>query len=150
MGFRGITLGLSLDEAKIAIQDDGYFDYRGDPDLSMLLTENRAIIETKGKFYIDSGYFQFYNESLYTITLVLDLDKMDYYTMFTNFRNKYGDFKSLSPDRVLWENDKVRITLEKPLTIKYVDLSIFNQLIDEDLTQEAMEERLKKGFIDEF
>lgn len=150
MGFRGITLGLSLEEAKIAIKEDGYFDYRGDPDVSMLLTDNRSIIESKGKFYIESGYFQFYNEVLYTITLVLDTKKMDYYSMFTTLNNKYGKYKSLSPSRVLWENDKVRITLEKPLTVKYVDLTIFNQIIEEDLTQEAMEEKLKKGFIDEF
>lgn len=150
MGFREIKLGLSLDDAKVAIENDGYFDYRGDPDLSMLLSENRAIIESRGKFYIDSGYFQFYNEVLYTITLVLDTGKIDYYTMFTTLREKYGDFNSLSPKRVIWENEKVRISLEKPLTLKYVDLSVFNEIVEDDITQEAVEERLKKGFIDEF
>lgn len=149
-GFRGIKLGLSLDEAKVAIENDGYFDYRGDPDLSMLLTENRAIIESRGKFYIESGYFQFYNEVLYTITLVLDSNKIDYYTMFTTLREKYGDFKSLSPKRVVWEDDKVKISLEKPLTLKYVDLVVFNEIVEDDITQEALEEKLKKGFIDEF
>lgn len=150
MGFRGITLGLPLEEAKKAIENDGYFDYRGDPDLSMLLTENRAIIESRGKFYIESGYFQFYNEVLYTITLILDTKKIDYYTMFTKLRDKYGKFNSLSPERVIWENEKVRISLEKPLTLKYVDLLTFNQIVEDDITQEAMEEKLKKGFIDEF
>lgn len=150
MGFRGITLGLELEEAKVAIAEDGYFDYRGDPDVSMLLTENRSIIESRGKFYLESGYFQFYNEKLYSITLVFDREEMDYYTMFTTFKNKYGDFKSLSPQRVLWENDRVRITLEKPLTLKYLDLEVFNEIVEEDLTQEAVEERLKKGFLDEF
>ena len=150
MGFRGIIMGLSLEEAKKAIESDGYFDYRGDPDVSMLLTDNRAIIESSGKYYIKDGYFQFYNDTLYTITLVLDTRKIDYYTMFKTLTKKYGDYASLSPKQVLWENEKIRITLEKPLTIKYVGLGIFNKLIEDDTTKEAIEEELKRNFINEF
>ncbi len=70
--------------------------------------------------------------------------------MFYNFKEKYGEFNSLSPKKVIWENEKVRIILEKPLIIKYVDLNIFNQIVEDDITEVAVEEKLRKGFIDEF
>lgn len=149
-GFRGMIIGLNLDEAKEVLVNDGYFDYRGDPDVSMLLSENRSIIETRGNFYIENGYFQFYNEILYTITLVLDTTKIDYHTMFTTLLNKYGKYDSLSPRIVVWGNDTIRISLEKPLTIKYVGLGIYNQLIQEDTTEKAIQEQLREDFIGEF
>ncbi len=150
MGFRDITIGLNMDEAKIAIENDGYFDYRGDPDVSMLMSDEKSIIESRGNFYIENGYFQFYNSILYTITLVLDTGEVDYYTMFTTLKNKYGKYSSLTPKMVVWENDNIRISLEKPLTIKYVGLGVFNELIEEDVTKEAARETLRKEFINEF
>ncbi|OQY40349.1 MAG: hypothetical protein B6229_01985 [Spirochaetaceae bacterium 4572_7] len=148
-GFRDITIGLSLEDAKVAIESDGYFDYQGDPDVSMLLSENRSIIETKGNFYIDSGVFQFYNDSLFTITLILDTRSIDYYTIFTTLKNKYGIYKSLTPKKVIWESSDVRIILEKPLTIKYVGLAVYNQIIEADTTEKAVREQLKEDFINE-
>lgn len=150
MGFRDIKVGLTMDEAKIVIENDGYFKYQGDPDVSMLLTDNRSIIESRGNFYIENGYFQFYEETLYTITLVLDPLEIDYHTMFTTLTKKYGKYNSLSPSKVLWENDKIRISLEKPLTVKYVGLGIYNALIEEDTTQKAIQEKLREDFINEF
>ncbi len=148
-GFRNIIVGLSMDEVKAELTGEGYFDYRGDPDVSMLLTDDRSIIETKGSVYIDSGYFQFYNDTLYTITLLLDTNKIDYHTIFTTFTNKYGKYNTLSPSIVTWENDTIRITLEKPLTIKYVGLDIYNSIIESDTTEKAIQEQLKEDFIGE-
>lgn len=149
-GFRNIVIGLSMDEVKDELIQDGYFDYRGDPDVSMLLTDNRSIIETKGSVYIDSGYFQFYNNTLYTITLLLDINKIDYHTIFTTFIDKYGKYNTLSPSIVKWENDNIRITLEKPLTIKYVGLKIYNNIIESDITEKAIQELLREDFVSEF
>lgn len=148
-GFRNIKLGLSIEEVKKLIENDGYFQYRGDPDVSMLLSENKSIIETDGKYYIERGYFQFYNENLYTITLVLDTEKVDYHTIFTKLKNKYGVYTSLSPKIVTWENSNVRLQLEKPLTLKYMSMNVLNELVEEDRTREAIEEKLKKEFLDE-
>lgn len=148
-GFRNIKLGLMINDVKKLIEDDGYFYYRGDPDVSMLLSDNKSIIETDGKYYIDRGYFQFYNEKLYTITLVLNTEEVDYHTIFTKLLDKYGEYTSLSPKIVTWENSSVRLQLEKPLTLKYMSIEILNELVEEDRTREALEEKLKKEFIDE-
>ncbi len=150
MGFREIVIGITLDQAKEIIPADGNFNYRGDPDVSMLLVENTSIIETKGYNYILNGYFQFYNEILYSITLILDTKKIDYYTIFTQFINKYGKYDSLNPDVVIWENDNVRISLEKPLTLKYVGKDIYQEIIDGDVTEKAIQDQLKEDFINEF
>ncbi|MGL1891737.1 MAG: hypothetical protein OCD02_08920 [Spirochaetaceae bacterium] len=149
-GFRNIQLGLNIDEAKEAIESDGYFDYRGDPDVSMLLSEEKSIIESRGNYYIKNGYFQFYKDTLYTITLILDTNDIDYYTMFTTLSDKYGKYDSLSPSKVVWESDSVRLTLEKPLTVKYVGLGIYNDIVNDDITKEAIQEKLRKDFISEF
>ncbi len=149
MGFRDITLGLSLEETKSALKNDKYFNYRGDPDVSLLLFENKSIIETLGYDYIENGYFQFYKEELYTITLVLDRDVIDYQTLFSRFTKKYGKHNSLNPEQVIWENDKIKLYLEKPLTIKYVGLNVFNEIIQEDITEEATKKVLREEFLDE-
>ena len=56
----------------------------------------------------------------------------------------------MSPSIVTWENNTVRITLEKPLTIKYVGLDIYNSIIEGDTTEKAIQEQLKEDFIGEF
>lgn len=150
MGFRQIVMGLSLEEAKVVISNDGYFKYTGDPDVSMLLSDNRAIIECSGYSYIKNGYFQFYNETLYTITLVLDPKEIDYHSIFTQFIKKYGKYSKLTPSIVTWENSEIIITMEKPLTIKYVGKKIYDKIIEEDTTQKAIQEQLRQDFINEF
>ncbi len=40
-GFRAIRLGMRLEETKRALQDDPYFVYRGDPDVSFLPLSQR-------------------------------------------------------------------------------------------------------------
>ncbi|QEN03245.1 hypothetical protein EW093_00505 [Thiospirochaeta perfilievii] len=118
--------------------------------MSMLLTDNRSIIESKGSVYIDNGYFQFYKDVLYTITLILDTKKIDYHTIYTTFTDKYGKHTSLNPKVVTWQDDRVKITLEKPLTIKYVSLVEFNEILESDTTEKAIQERLREDFINEF
>lgn len=150
MGFRDIVIGLNLDEAKEILSKDSYFDYRGDPDVSMLLSENKTIIESEGNVYIENGYFQFYDNKLYTITLILDIEKIDYHSIFKSLSDKYGKYSALTPKIVTWENEEIRITLEKPLTIKYVGLNVYNTIIANDTTEIAIQEKLRENFINEF
>lgn len=70
--------------------------------------------------------------------------------MFTKLSDKYGKYKSLSPTKVVWEDERVRLTLEKPLTVKYVGLGIYNDIVAEDVTKEAIQEELRRNFINEF
>lgn len=132
IGFEELTLGLSLDELKEALQRSGYFYYRGDPDVSLLERENRTLVEAEGAGYISSGEFQFTeDERLFIIALHMDPELIDYFSLYTTFTSKYGDPDDLSPERAIWENDQVRISLERPLSVRYIDQASFSELLEE-------------------
>lgn len=149
-GYRSIIIGSTIDVVKEQLESDGYFNYRGDPDVSMLLADNQTLIECNGIKHIDRAFFQFYNGKLYTITLILDRQEVDYHSVFSHFSEKYGKHNSLSPERVVWENSDIRITIEKPLTIKYIGLNQYSELVEKDTTEKAIQEQLLEEFINEF
>lgn len=149
-GYRSITIGSTLEEVKELLENDAYFNYRGDPDVSMLLADNQSLIECEGARHIDRAFFQFYNEKLYTITLLLDRSEVDYHSIFRHFSEKYGKHDKLSPDRVVWESSEIRLTIEKPLTIKYIGLNQYSELVEQDTTEKAIQEQLLEEFINEF
>lgn len=149
-GYRDFNIGLTMEEVKELLLADGYFNYRGDPDVSALLAEDQTIIECDGYRHIDRGFFQFYNDKLYTITLILNREEIDYISIYKHFLNKYGKHNELSPDRVVWESEDIRITVEKPLTIKYIGLNQYEELVDKDTTEKAFREQLLEEFINEF
>jgi len=126
-GFREVTLGLSLEETKAKLLEDPWFLFRGDPDVSLLASPNESLIDCPGASYISRALFQFDEKTLYTISLVLDEQRVDYYSLFTSLRDKYGEFQSLSPQMVVWDDGVTRISLERPLTVKYIDREIFDR-----------------------
>lgn len=153
-GYRNIKLGLSLDDTKLELIKTPEFGYRGDRDVSLIPGDNRILIETsnpKNKLsYFTQCWFQFYQEQLYTITLNIDTKKMDYYTMFTTLQTKYGEPETLDPQKAVWKNDDVTVMLEKPLSIKYIDNNITNQLANYSTIQKSAEENSRQMFLDDF
>jgi hypothetical protein len=150
LGFRGITLGLSVDKVKSLLLEDPYFDYRGEPDVSFLPDTSQKLIEVDGFSFIKKAYFQFYEEKLYILILILDEDKIDYYTMFTTLVSKYGEFTTLNPKKVVWEFEDVVFSLEKPLSVKYIDRAVFNQLQEEGVAEEQWRDISRENFLKEF
>ena len=128
-GYREIKLGMSVDDVKTKLFK--YFAYRGEPDVSFLPNTSDYLIECEGYSYIKRAYFQFYNEKLYIIILVLDETKLDHYSLLTTFTKKYGEFTSLSPVKVEWLSDDVLLCIERPMSVKYIDLEVFNKLKQE-------------------
>jgi len=149
-GFREIELGMSLDEVKEKLKGDSYFDYRGDPDVNLLTTPNKSVIECAGSFFIRRAFFQFHKEELYIIILLLDPTKIDYFTMYTTFVNKYGEPDSLNPEEALWDDGEIRLSLERPLSVKYIAMDVFNMLKKENDREESVETFLKERFLNEF
>lgn len=149
-GFRSITFGLDIDTVKSWLDDDPYFDYRGEPDVSIVDTENRSIIECEGNSFIERGVFQFSANRLFIITLVLDRSKIDYFTMYSNLKDKYGDPYYLDPTQVVWEDDAVRLSIEKPLTVKYLYKPIFESIQQDKGGKKNVEEHTKEKFLEEF
>lgn len=154
-GYGGIKLGMSIEEVKEALLKNPQFGYRGDRDVSFLPGENRVLIQTEGSLrfpnsYLADCYFQFHNEKLYIITININREKMDYYSIFNQLCSKYGNPIKLSPQKAEWNNDNVMMDLEKPLSIKYTDKKVFDSLINDSKVKESEEEMDREKFLESF
>lgn len=147
-GYSTVKLGMTLEEVKSALLRDSDFGYRGDRDVSLLPGENRQLIETKGGSFLDNCWFQFYDESLYIISVNVNQEFMDYYSIFSTLCKKYGNPKYLDPEKATWEDENVILSLEKPLCLKYTDAKISKELLEQSEAQQATIEYLRQGFLD--
>jgi hypothetical protein len=149
-GFRSIKLGMDLESVKKALKEDPYFRYRGDPDVSFLPFREQTLIECEGNTYIDRAYFQFHENKLYIIILVMNREKVDYYSLFTTFTRKYGINTSLNPQEVIWDGTATRLSLEKPASVKYIKKDVFEKLKVEGQATQSLAEQSLKEFLDQF
>ena len=131
-GYKGITLGMSLEETKDNLVKDPDFGYHGDRDVSLIPNSSKTLIETDaergvGSNFLKRCWFQFSFDELYIITININPERMDYYSVFTKLKEKYGEPDSFNPQSATWKNDDVTMSLEKPLTLKYIDNKIYEQ-----------------------
>lgn len=147
LGYSTVTLGMTLEDTKIALLMDPDFGYRGDRDVSLLPGENRKIIETKGGSFLDNCWFQFYDDYLYIISINVNQDFMDYYSIFKTLCQKYGNPNYLDPEKATWEDKDVILSLEKPLCLKYTDAQISDQILQQSSAEKAAVEYLREGFL---
>ena len=150
MQFRGISLGMGIDDVKAALKADPLFRYRGDPDVSFLPQSNQYLIECDGATYIRRAYFQFADSRLFIMILVLDPLSLDHYSLFSALTAKYGQPASLSPVESVWQTDAVRFSLERPLTVKYVDNKTFAAILSKGGAQKDLEQLSRESFIGQF
>jgi hypothetical protein len=156
--FRNIRLGMSLDDLKTVLQRDGLFNFRGDRDVSFLPSSARGrgsageqnLVETTGSSFIRRAFFQLRQGELFIMAFALDTALVDHYSVFTNFVEKYGAPASLDPKQAVWETETTRIAIERPLTVKYIDMRIFNGIIGESSLVESGEVRRRQEFLDDF
>lgn len=149
-GFNKILLGMGVEQVRQELDADGNFRYRGEPDVSVLQSSGDVLIECEGLHYIDRASFQFVDESLFTITLIFDRTILGYYTMYSTLQLKYGDPADLSPDRAVWENDRVRLSLERPLRLKYIDARVLERLKTESERAKSLERIDRERFLEQF
>jgi hypothetical protein len=149
-GYGQYGFGLSLEEVKELLGADISFAYRGDPDVQMLPVRRSPVIETAGTGFITRGYFQFRDDALYMILLELQPGRLDYYTMYRTLQEKYGEPARLSPVDMVWETESVRLVLERPLTVKYLDLEAFREIRDEARVEQSLREISRDRFLEKF
>ena len=152
-GYGGVELGMSLDSVKDKLKKNSEFGYNGDRDVSLLPGENRILIETDATTgfsfsFLERCWFQFYNDKLYIITININKEKMDHYSIFSALCKKYGRPNSVSPDKTLWETDDYSMSLERPLTLKYIDKNVFNQLQQKSLVSPSGSEITREMFLE--
>ena len=148
--FRNVSLGMPLDQVKAALLADPLFRYRGDPDVSFLPQTKQYLIECQGASFLRRAYFQFADGRLFIMILVLDEQKLDHYSMFSTLSAKYGQPTSLSPQETVWQSDAVRFSLERPLTVKYVDARTFAAVLSRGGAQKDLEQLSREKFLAQF
>ena len=154
-GYGDVHLGMSLKEAKIQLLKNSDFGYSGDRDVSLLPGDARILIETnatggRGSPFLTQCWFQFYNEQLYIITININPQKTDYYSLFTTLCNKYGEPQELDPQKAVWKNNEITMQLEKPLAVKYIDNETFDMLKNAATVEKSYEEKSQQMFLEEF
>jgi len=148
--FRELFLGMALDDLKTALMRDSLFLFRGDRDVSFLPIREQTLVETTGLSYIRRAYFQLSGGATFIMSFSLDTRIMDHYSVFTTFVKKYGEPQLLSPGEAVWENEETRVSIERPLTVKYIDKTVFDRLIEESYIQEKRELLRREEFLGDF
>ena len=143
---------MTFEQVKKALRDNLDFGYRGERDVSLLPGENRILIETDtstfaGFSYLDRCWFQFYNEKLYIITININREKMDHFSIFDSLCKKYGTPQSVSPEKSVWQSETVTMSLERPLTLKYVDQKVFDELQNKSKVSPSGTEQTREMFL---
>jgi hypothetical protein len=148
--FREISLGMGLDNLKEALQKDKLFNFRGDRDVSFIPAREESLVETTGSSFVRRAFFQLRDGVLFIMSFTLDTGLMDHYSMFTNLVEKYGQPSFLDTREALWETEDTLITLERPLTIKYIDKKVFTDIINESALIQSRRVKERQEFLDEF
>lgn len=148
--FRSFSLGLDLDMLKENLMLDELFNFRGDRDVSFLPIREETLVETTGNSFIRRAYFQLSDQAVYIMSFNLDTRHIDHYSVFTSFVRRYGEPVSLSPGEAVWESGDTRVSIERPLTIKYVDRTVFDRLVEESRNLENRQILRREEFLADF
>ena len=148
VAYRDISLGMPVDDVKKMLKADSIYGYRGERDVSLLPTQNRVLIESEGLSFLNRSWFQFYKDKLYTMTFKLDADRVDFYSVFKSLQDKYGEPTSLDPEKIVWKDDRVTLSLERPLLIKFIDTQVFAEIQNTSKVNKSTEELTRKGFLE--
>lgn len=150
--YREFFISMSVDECREALKKDGYFFYSDQEQPSLMRPSNEILIDSPGRSFIKRGWFQFQDDRLIVMTFQLNQDKLDYYSIFRQLKEKYGDPLELSPQMALWRNEESgeEMILSRPLEMKYRDGNYFRQLQEDRRVEETVVETLRENFIQEF
>lgn len=162
LGYNGVSLGMSVDEVKAELKKHSEFGYRGDRDVSLspsIRGEKNGqktydvLIETDASYapvsFFDRCWFQFTDGKLSTITLNLNREKIDHYSVFQKLCEKYGNPQEISPQKSVWSDSNVQMSLERPLVLKYVDRKVFDQRREESTVEKTTTEKMRDNFLEQ-
>jgi len=148
--YRAFSLGMNLEDLRKALSADEFFAFRGDRDVSLLPLSEQTLVETTGLSFIKRAFFQLKEGKVFIMAFTLNTDKIDHYSVFTTLVQKYGEPKELNPREAVWLSETVRLSLERPLTVKYIDLQVFNNIIEASTVKESKEAILRREFLNDF
>lgn len=147
-GYGPLVLGMGMDEAKAALTADPVFLYR-ESDVSLVPSSGRPVIETRGTAFVERAVLQFDDDRLYVLTLLLDKSRMDYFSVFSEFAARYGEPVELDPGIAVWQSETIRLSLERPLIVKYIDRAVFADIVASGAAIESLESLTREAFLDQ-
>ncbi|MDR0410598.1 MAG: hypothetical protein LBH75_01310 [Treponema sp.] len=147
--YRAFFLGMGLAELKDALTEDTLFNFQ-ESDVSFIPSRKENYIETTGFSFIRRALFQIKDEKVFIMAFTMDVNKIDYYSMYTTLAKKYGEPKLIDPKQAVWEDEKTRLILERPLFVQYVDKEVFSRVLDEADAVRNEELELRAEFLNEF
>ncbi len=148
VGYGAYTFGQSLEAVQTQLVTDPMFSYRGPPDVSLVPLDREPLLDVAGTSFVQRGQFQFSQDQLYAISLVLDPQLLDYFTVGQSLASQYGEPQQLAPGFRLWESEDAQIRLERPLTVKYLDTRVLERLMEESVTQDSLQQITREAFLE--
>jgi hypothetical protein len=150
-GYRTVTLGIGLEELKETLRrDTDTYLFREDRDVYLVPLRNENYVETTGRTFIKRAFFQLKDAIVYVISLELNPGRIDYYSVLSTFRLKYGEPKSIDPQKAVWESGTVRVSIERPLTVKYIDRAVFDTMLTDAKAEESAGTMIRENFLQDF
>lgn len=146
--FRELSLGMGLEDLKVCLQRDALFHFRGDRDVSFLPAREQSLVETTGSSFIRRAFFQLRDGQVFIMAFSFNPVLVDHYSVFTSLVAKYGEPGYLDPKEAVWESEDTRIAIERPLTLKYIDKRVFNDIINESALSESRQARERQELLD--
>lgn len=137
IGFSNIFLGMSREEVSQLLSSNKYFNYRGEQDVVFSPVEKQPVIRCAGAAYVKRAFFYFQDEVLFSITLMLDEKVISRFTLTQNLSEKYGLPQEVTPKHVLWNSEKHQISIEEPLSVKYLDKDLYFKRLSSSQVREA-------------
>ncbi|GHU23736.1 hypothetical protein FACS1894172_07100 [Spirochaetia bacterium] len=147
--YRGLSLGMDLDSLTATLSEDAMFVFR-ERDVSFLPLREETLVESSGTSFIRRAYFQLREGTVFIMSFSLNTQLVDHFSVFSSFVEKYGGPASLDPGEAVWESAETRISIERPLTVKYVDKTIFDAILGEESARGTEKTRLYEEFLDDF
>ncbi len=146
-GYRGVRIGMNMDDVKEVLKNDDLFNYRGERDVSLLPSEHQSIIETSSDTWLQRCWFQFYENTLYSIIINFNPELMDYNSVYRQLTEKYGMHTEMSPERVVWKDSYITMSLEKPVSVKYLYNDYFERITGESTVKETKMEETRDSIL---
>ena len=150
LSYRSFSLGMGLEDLKKALAADTLFAFRGDRDVSLLPMSEQTLVETTGLSFIKRAFVQLKDGRDFIMAFTLNTDIIDHYSVFTTLVQKYGEPAELNPREAVWRSETVRLSIERPLTVKYIDLRVFYSIVEASTVKESKESVLRREFLNDF
>ena len=131
LGFLSIKLNMNKENVIVRLSKESIFDTSDQEKLSFRNEPDKEILKIRGINFIKMAYFHFYNDILFQITLDLDMNKISYYDVLIKLQNKYGKPIKFTPETANWENNTIKLSLQRPVILKYISINISKELLEE-------------------